>query len=278
MHHLAARGALIATLLAPFGLNAQHHSPEIAPPGPEAPRAIVNSPGPQDAGQGSQGHDQSQPQQAAPQLGSVKKPGEAEEPRSEGSEKSTRDENDATKRREAANLAAAESMADSAIKMLSLTFAQIVVGILGIIGLGATIHYSRKTAQAAIAATNLAKETTAIQLRAYITLARIDTVRIEIVENLPGISFVPVWKNSGATPARNVQYYTVCDYSRNAHPQKRNFPILNVSQNRTIIGPGIDELGPATEDIPDPLLLALARCNHSIFIYGAIDYTRCPMP
>ena len=206
-------------------------------------------------------------------MGSVKKPGEAEEPRSEGSEKSTRDENDATKRREAANLAAAQSMADSAIKMLSLTFAQIVVGILGIIGLGATIHYSRKTAQAAIAATNLAKETTAIQLRAYVTLARIDTDRIEIVENLPGISFVFVWKNSGATPERNVQYYTVCDYSWNAHPQKRNFPILNVSQTRTIISPGIDEIGPATEGIPDPLLLALARGNHSIFIYGAIDYT-----
>jgi len=119
----------------------------------------------------------------------------------------------------------------------------------------------------------LARQTGAAQLRAYVTLDRINTDRVQVVENLAGISFVPVWKNSGATPARNVQYYTVCDFSRTARPREQSFPILSVSQNRTIIGPGIDELGPATQDIPDPMMLALARANHSICIYGAIDYT-----
>jgi len=130
-----------------------------------------------------------------------------------------------------------------------------------------------KSTQVAESTLLLARQTAAAQLRAYVTLDRINTDRVQIVENLAGISFVPVWKNSGATPARNVQYYTVCDFSRSADPKKPNFPILSVSQNRTIIGPGIDELGIATQDIPDPLMLALASASHSICIYGAIDYT-----
>lgn len=91
-----------------------------------------------------------------PRPEAVKEPGNAGEPRREGSKAPTSDDDDAIKRREMADLAAQQSMADSAMRLLNLTFAQIIVGVLGILGLGATVYYSRQTARAAVAATTAA--------------------------------------------------------------------------------------------------------------------------
>lgn len=171
----AAIAALAAALLMSSGLGAQEGPPESAPPGPEPPRASVNGPGPQDAGQGSQ----DQPRQPPPQPGGVEQPGDAEEPRRESREEAARDKDDATARREAADLAAQQSMAASAVKMLDLTFAQIVVGTLGIIGLGATVHYTRVTARAAVAATAAATDSA----KAAVESARAAKVQADVARD-----------------------------------------------------------------------------------------------
>ena len=57
-------------------------------------------------------------------------------------------------------------MADSALAMLTLTQVQIYIGAFGVIGLLASLHYSRKATQAAIEATRIAQASTDIALAA----------------------------------------------------------------------------------------------------------------
>jgi hypothetical protein len=112
-----------------------------------------------------------------------------------------------------------------------------------------------------------------LSLRAYVTLERLTNNHVEADGNVAAVSFTPEWKNSGNTPARNVQYYTVCDFSSDGKPRDPMFRILASNQNRTVIGPGITELGPTTRDISAQEMKDLAANKHSICIYGAIDYT-----
>jgi hypothetical protein len=72
-----------------------------------------------------------------------------------------------------AHLKAQQSMAESAVAMLTLTHWQIGVGFLGLVGLALTVHYTRQTARAAIEATRLAKDHAVAELRAYVHLAEV---------------------------------------------------------------------------------------------------------
>ena len=93
-------------------------------------------------------------------------------------------------------------MAESALAMLGLTRWQIAVGFLGIAGLGWTIHYTRATANAAVAAIELAESTAERQLRAYV-----GPTRVYFRSFGPGVpaSVVVEIKNFGQTPARNYE-------------------------------------------------------------------------
>ena len=130
-----------------------------------------------------------------------------------------------------------------------------------------------RSTQAAENAIRIARETAAAQLRAYVTLATIDINHVEADGAVIGVSFIPMWKNSGTTPDRNVQYYTVCDFSFSSEPRDPAFPILGISENRTVIGPGMEEVGPATRDITDQEFRDFAANKVFVCLYGAVSYT-----
>jgi len=197
--------------ICPLAYAPRKGSPESAPSGPDVPRAPINSPGPENASHGGQDQDQRETEQAAPQPAAIEKQGGAEEPRREGGKEAGRDDDDATRRREAADLAAQQSMAASAVKMLDLTFAQIIVGILGIVGLGVTIYYTRETARAARGATIaardsvvLAKDSLVLSQRPWILVDVSLGGPLRYDQNGMNITLDLVLTNTGETPAFQV--------------------------------------------------------------------------
>ena len=135
--------------------------------------------------------------------------------------------------RDIRDVVAQESMAKSTSSIVTLTSVQIIIGILGMLGLAATLHYTRRSAtfaqeaaKASVDSVELAEGTSHRQLRAYVNLkwVRIDefavgspvkiTFRIHNTGQTPAlkcrsacdIQYVDV----GGTPGRRALDYDQC--------------------------------------------------------------------
>lgn len=262
MRHFAVRRALIAALLVSFGLSAQENLPESAPPGPEAPRASVHGPGPQAGGEEGRSQNGAEAPKTIPETPAVNEQGGTEEP--------GRASDEATENREDKDLKAQQSMADSAVAMLALTRWQIAVGLLGIAGLAWTIHYSRETARAAVAATQLAENTAVAQLRAYVHVA---SVTGALPNGEGGVFAVSVEvRNFGQTPARNVRTWLAVWPA--GYPDAGDF--ANAPRDLGVpatLAPGghvslIHGIGPILS-----WLATFRAGTHAVYAYGRITYT-----
>jgi hypothetical protein len=87
-------------------------------------------------------------------------------------EKARQEREDASNRRDEDDLKAQQSMADSARELVDLTRWQIAVGLLGLLGLGWTIYYTRQTARAAVDAANASVKAANVAEKALTHLER----------------------------------------------------------------------------------------------------------
>lgn len=113
------------------------------------------------------------------------------------------------------------------------------------------------------------------QLRAYVTLDRIDTRKVKTDDGqIASISFQPIFINSGQTIARKVAYYTTTDhFFTGGVPDAKFSTMPEKSVISTIIGPSQTEVGPATDEIKAVDFIELIRHRVVVLVYGAINYT-----
>ncbi len=130
---------------------------------PEPPNSAVAAPSPQSkSGQEAEG-DNADPGPATPAPTAIKRQGQPKETGGRRRPAAYYDKQD---------LKAQKAMARQARRMADLALAQIVVGAFALAGLLATIHYTRKTANAAIGATNAAVESAKLARATYIASNR----------------------------------------------------------------------------------------------------------
>jgi hypothetical protein len=179
--------------------------------------------------------------------------------------------------REQQDLEAQRTMADQAKRMADLTVAQMLIGLLTLLGLGVTIYYTRHTAMAALRAVEAAQHANKIsdrtarqQLRAYISVAEAHAAFAE--GNRP--IFQIILANRGQTPAYEV-VGKIAAYARGL-PLTEFLSFRSDAETKQI---GV--MGPSSEfhmrltgelGFDNDLIVLIAKREMAIFVLGRIDY------
>jgi hypothetical protein len=203
LHKLAFGGCLtIAILALPVHLNAQDDPKETPAPIEESQGITPETPARQnDASGHTTGDQEPAPDSAHSETITI------EEPIEPGCDARCQ----AAEQREKDGLVTQQSMADSTLNLVRLTYWQVGIGVLGLIALFYTLHLSRGATRAAIQAAEAAKESVTItsdtakqQLRAYLNLS---AAKISM-EDDGRVHVKLTFKNGGQTPAYRVTIKT----------------------------------------------------------------------
>ncbi len=117
--------------------------------------------------------------------------------------------------RERRNLVAQESVARSTAVMVPLATWQLVLSVIGVLGLGFTLYYAHQSSEHSRRAVEVAADTGRRQLRAYVVQSEVALKHMNPGE-VPVVEIT--FKNSGQTPALNFQAWGTTNIQRTAGP------------------------------------------------------------
>lgn len=146
----------------------------------------------------------------------------------------------AAEQRENDDLTAQQSMATSTVEIVTATWWQVGIGVVALLLLGFTVHYTRKAAahaqganEAANAVVAVTREIAEKELRAYLSLT---PAGVHFDGEVLSVSVTQ--RNHGQTPAKNVQYFGVINVLPYPLLDDHDFPTPNFERDTNVIAPG----------------------------------------
>ncbi len=171
-------------------------------------------------------------------------------------------------RREQDDLEQQRIMARTSQQMLWMTLVQIILGIVGTVGLLVTLRYARQANDQARIAAEAATDATKKQLRAYLVIKLIETINLG--PNItPGIRAHVV--NCGTTPALN--YRANASFGFGPVDTVINVPSLATSQPATIAASAENPVGGSTlYRMSEITYSGLSNGTHHMFLWLLAEY------